>query len=400
MHKPSTAQPTASFLTLIGSNRLTIALYILISFLYWMCHYLYLPTLPTYVQSKVSDLATVGVILSMYGLWQAVIRLPLGIAADWLGWRKPFIIGCMLLAGVGTWLLAQADSANQLLAGRAITGLAAGAWVPLIAVFSSQFPAHEAIRATAILTLVSSVARMSSTSVTGWLNHWGGYSLAFFLAGGVAVLAVLLVLPAYEQRRPAVQPSLGSTGRLITRRDVLLPAILAAVGRYAEWGITFGFMPILAEAMGATDITLSMLVSLNLGMTAVGNLLASALANRVGSQRLAYLSFGLLALGIGIAAVAPSLAVLFAAQLCMGLAQGINNPVLMGLSIRYVADAERTTALGLHQSVYAIGMFAGPWLSGILADSIGLQFMFGVTAVACLLVGVFMTSRQGAEERN
>ena len=40
--------------------------------------------------------------------------------------------------------------------------------------------------------------------------------------------------------------------------------------------------------------------------------------------------------------------------------------------------------MGLHQAVYAIGMFAGPWLSGILADAMGIRPMFGVTAFACL----------------
>jgi MFS family permease len=62
----------------------------------------------------------------------------------------------------------------------------------------------------------------------------------------------------------------------------------------------------------------------------------------------------------------------------------------MGMSIRDVADAERNTAMGLHQSVYAIGMFAGPWLSGFLADAIGIRPMFGVTAFACLAVGIVL----------
>jgi MFS family permease len=46
--------------------------------------------------------------------------------------------------------------------------------------------------------------------------------------------------------------------------------------------------------------------------------------------------------------------------------------------------------MGLHQSVYAIGMFAGPWLSGILADAIGIRWMFGVTAVASLALGLLL----------
>jgi len=65
--------------------------------------------------------------------------------------------------------------------------------------------------------------------------------------------------------------------------------------------------------------------------------------------------------------------------------------VLMGMSIERVADAERTTAMGLHQAVYAIGMFAGPWLSGMLADAMGIGPMFALTAFACLVLGLVGT---------
>jgi MFS family permease len=74
----------------------------------------------------------------------------------------------------------------------------------------------------------------------------------------------------------------------------------------------------------------------------------------------------------------------------MGVAQGLSYPVLMGMSIRDVSDVERTTAMGLHQAVYAIGMFAGPWLSGLLADATGIRSMFGMTAFACLAISVFL----------
>ncbi len=392
MDESSTVPARASLLTGPVSQRLTILLYASVAFFYWLSLYLYVPTLPTYVQSKINNLALVGIVLSMYGLWQALIRLPLGIAADWLGWRKPFILTCLTLSGLGAWIMAGADSTNGLAFGRAITGLAAGTWVPLVVAFSSLFPPREAVRATAMITFVASAARVLGTSITGSLNEWGGYSLPFFLAAGAAGLAVLIMVSAYEQHRPSQPPSLEGTGRLITRRDVLLPAILAAISQYADWATIFGFSPILVKQLGGTDITQSMLVSMHLGVFILGHLVATTLANRVGPQRLVYLSFGVLTISIGVAALAPSLAVLFAAQFFIGLAQGVNYPVLMGMSIQYVADAERTTAMGLHQAVYAVGMFAGPWLSGILAEAIGLRPMFGVTALACLVLGLFITS--------
>jgi len=365
-----------------------IALVALAAFLYWMALYLYVPTLPTYVQGKTADLALVGVVLAQYGLWQAVVRLPLGIAADWLGRRKPFIVAGLVLAGIGALTMGLAGNVNGILVGRAITGLAASTWVPLVVAFSGLFPPDEAVRASALLTFVGSVGQMLATSVTGSLNALGGYGLAFSLAAGTAALAILVVLPAREGRRPPQRPSMRGVGRLISRRDVLVPSLLAAVSQYASWAGTFGFLPILARQLGATDVTQSVLVSMNIGVVILGNLAATGMANRLGLRRLVTVSFVAMALGLGGAALASSLAMVFVAQFCLGLSQGVGYPVLMGMSIRRVAGGERTTAMGLHQAVYAVGMFSGPWLSGILAQAIGIQPMFGVTACACLVAGV------------
>ncbi len=369
-------------------QRMLRGLYIAVALMYWMALYLYVPTLPTYVQSKSENLSLVGVVLAQYGLWQALIRLPLGIAADWLGRRKPFIIAGIILAGLGAWIMGQADTTSGLAVGRAITGLAAGTWVPLTVAFSSLFPAGEAIRATAILTFVGSAGRVTATSATGSLNQWAGYSLPFGLAGGIAILALIFILPARETVHPRRRPSLGGIGRLVSRRDVLLPSLLAALGQYATWAIAFSFLPILAEQLGATDITLSLLMSLNIGLVTLSSLAAAATVTRLGARRLALGTFVLFFIGIGLAAIASTLAMVFVAQVCLGLAQGFGYPVLMGMSIRDVVDEERTTAMGLHQSVYAIGMFTGPWLSGLLADAIGLRPMFGVTAFACLALAL------------
>jgi MFS family permease len=35
--------------------------------------------------------------------------------------------------------------------------------------------------------------------------------------------------------------------------------------------------------------------------------------------------------------------------------------------------------MGVYQAVYAVGMFTGPWLSGLLADALGIQPMFTIT---------------------
>ena len=373
------------------SRRSLIIRYAVAVFLYWMALYLYVPTLPTYAESKSDTLSLVGIVLAQYGLWQAIARLPVGTAADWVGRRKPFIVVGFGLAGMGALMMGLSGGIDGLIAGRAITGVAAATWVPLVVTFSGLFPPREAVRASALLTFVGSAGRMIASGVTGWLNGVGGYPLAFFIATGVAGLAVLVVLPARETPRAPQSPSWTGVFEVVRRRDVLLPSLLAAVAQYANWASTFGFLPILAGELGATDVTLSFLLSLNIGVITVGNLLTSTIVNRLGARRLLYLSFVLQAIGIGGAALVPTLPWLFAAQICIGLSQSFGYPVMMGMSIEHVPDDKRTTAMGFFQAVYGIGMFAGPALSGVLADAMGIRPMFGVTALACLMVGLAVT---------
>jgi MFS family permease len=355
---------------------------------YWASLYFYVPTLSVYVQDKTNDLATVGVVVSMYGLWQAILRLPLGIVTDWMGRRKPFLLAGFALSALGAWVLASSSSAPGLITGRAITGLAAATWVPLVVIFSSLFPPHEAVRATALLSMINSLSRVIATSLNGRLNEMGGYELAFYVSIAIAGLAILVTLPVHEKPRAPKQPSLRSIGVLITRKDVLLPAVLSAVAQYIAWSTTFGFIPVLARNLGANADGNSLLMSMYLLLSMAGNLLTSFVVRRIGNQRLFFVSFTLTCLGVMLAGLASSLPVIFLIQAALGFASGMVYPLLMGMSIEKVSDGERATAMGLHQAVYAIGMFAGPWLSGMLADQYGIQPMFIATGAACLVVGI------------
>jgi MFS family permease len=177
----------------IDNQRLRI-IYMVVVFLYWAALYFYVPTLSVYAESKANNLSLVGIMLSMYGLWQAVTRFPLGLLADWVGRRKPFILIGFFLAGLGAVMMGVSPVIGGLIAGRALTGFAASVWVLLVVSFSSLFPPEEAVRASAMLSAVSAISRMIVTSSTGALNDIAGYPLAFFMAGGMAFLAIFVML--------------------------------------------------------------------------------------------------------------------------------------------------------------------------------------------------------------
>jgi len=222
----------------------------------------------------------------------------------------------------------------------------------------------------------------------GPMNDLGGYSLAFYASIGVAALAFVIALAVREPRRPALSPSLSLLVELALRKDVLLPSLLSALGQYVTWGLALSFIPVItSKTFGGSNSTLSLLATLTAVTLAIGSFGASTLANRFGAYRLAYASFVLYFAGSLTAAMGHSIPAMIAAIVILGLGTSLNYSTLMGLSIRKVVENERSIAMGLHQTIYAIGMFAGPALSGVLAQHYGIQRMFGITGVLTIVLG-------------
>ncbi|MGA2974337.1 MAG: MFS transporter [Spirochaetia bacterium] len=355
--------------------------------LFFVALYAYVPSLPAYIAERTSNLTAVGVVLSMYGLWMAVLRMPLGVVTDATGRNKPYLVAGVLMAGIGAVVMALGKTLGMLAFGRALTGVAAAAWVPMIVVFAGFFPAEKAIFATSLLSFASSIGQMIGTSLTGFLETLGGYSLAFFAAAGLSVAASIIVACVKIPRRDAGSRGLVTARSILAifrRRDVLIPSFTNALCQFGVWALTFGFMPLLARRMGASTVVTSLIMTLNIAANTAANLFATLIANRGGRRPLLYGSFAVFAGGALLAGLSRSIPVLIASAVVMGLAGGLFFPILLGLSIQRVDAAHRSTAMGIHQSVYAVGMFTGPWIGGVLADAIGLRAMFVIVAAFSL----------------
>ena len=368
-------------------HRARVRAFAAVTFLYWAALFVYVPTLPQYVKEKASSLAQVGVVLSMFGLWEAILRTPLGIIVDATGRRKRFLVGGILAAGVGALILAHGASIGLLTFGRALTGASSAIWAPMIVAFATFYPPEKAVFATSLLALLCALGQMVAAACTGFLNATGGYALAFYASAGLAVAAAL-VLTFTRLSPPSAGKGEVSARSIISifgRADVLIPSFANAICQLAEWAVMYGFLPILARQLGAGQVVISLMLTSALASNTATNLIVTLISRHGRTRAVLHASFVALAAGAAFAALGHSIALLFAATITMGAANGFFFPLLMGLSIEQVDGAHRSTAMGIHQSVYAIGMFVGPWMGGILADAVGIRWMFGSVAVFCLL---------------
>jgi len=78
--------------------------------------------------------------------------------------------------------------------------------------------------------------------------------------------------------------------------------------------------------------------------------------------------------------------VLYVNQMVSGLGRGLGYSVLMGLVFQTVSTGERATAMGVFQSLYSLGMFAGPLLGGWVGGIWGISEIFIISGLFTLLV--------------
>jgi MFS family permease len=73
---------------------------------------------------------------------------------------------------------------------------------------------------------------------------------------------------------------------------------------------------------------------------------------------------------------------LYVSQMIGGFWRGLVFPLLMSFSVATMAPGAKATAMGVFQSLYALGMFAGPVVVGVMADTAGLGAGFWLCGLA------------------
>jgi MFS family permease len=66
----------------------------------------------------------IGLAIGIYGLTQALLQIPMGMASDRFG-RKPVIVAGMLVFAAGSWVAGATDEIGWIIAGRALQGAGA-----------------------------------------------------------------------------------------------------------------------------------------------------------------------------------------------------------------------------------------------------------------------------------
>ncbi len=333
------------------------------------------------------DPALVGLALGMYGLTQAFLQLPLGMASDRLG-RKRVIVAGLLVFAAGSLVAATADSVMGLLVGRALQGAGAVS-AAVTALLADQ--TRDGVRTKAMALVGGSIGLMFAVALVAApaLAAWGGLPGLFGLTCALALAGIVVVLwwvpPEPEQHKNAPR------GRLLEvwkHADLLRLNLGVFVLHSVQLAMWVAVPAMLVQAGLAKAVHWHVyLPAVVLSFLAMGGLFA---LERRGHLRAALLvSIGLVlsvqvALGLlAVSGAAPALWVLGAVLFvffCGFNALEASQPSLVS---RMAPAPLRGAALGTYNTLQSLGLFAGGALGGALVKWAGVPTLFAVTGALC-----------------
>ena len=332
------------------------------------------------------DPALVGLAMGIYGLTQALLQIPFGLASDRLGRKRVIIFGLLVFA-VGSLMAAQADSLMALLVGRSVQGAGAVS-AAVTALLADQ--TRDQVRTKAMAMVGGSIALMFAISLllapllVAHLGLSGLFGLTATLAlAGVAVV-LWLVPPApvlhHNAPRGRLAEVLGHAGLLRLDAGVFIlhavqlamwvavPALLVKAGldKAQHWAVYLPAVLASFVVMGATLFPLE----------------------KRGYLRAVFLAaiglIGLVQLGFLWSAQAPSLNVLAVLLFLFFCGFNVLEASQPSLASRMAPAHARGAALGVYNTLQSLGFFVGGALGGWLVKHVGVQGLFEVCSVAML----------------
>jgi len=334
------------------------------------------------------DLSAIGMAMGVYGLVQAVLQIPFGMAADRFGRKRVIYFGLALLA-LGSIVGAMATSVAGLALGRALQGGGAIS-AAVTALLADQ--TRDAVRTKGTALVGASIGLMFALSLVlgPLLSGWGGLSAIFGVTLLLAVLGVAIVRwwTPPEPALPVAGQSKHSLWGLLVHPD-LIRLNFGVFALYAVQLASWVAIPALLIQAGvaSADHGWVYLPAVLLSFVVMGVTLFPM--ERRGLLRPLFLGCIVLVMAVQaawsvLALSSPplwSLAILLFLFFCGFNVLEASQP---SLASRLAPLGSRGAALGVYNTLQSLGIFAGGAIGGLLIKNLGASGVF--TASAALML--------------
>ncbi len=351
-----------------------------------------IPVLPLYSERLGATPTMIGFLVAIYSVMQFIFSPILGRLSDRIG-RRPVLAVSVLGSAVAFLVTGLASALWVLFIARAIDGITGGNISTAQAYIADITKPEDRAKGVGLIGAGFGIGFILGPILGGLASHFGA-SVPFFLAAGLALvngLAIFFFLPETRHVHHAE-----------FEEDETLPGMVETLRMHKLWTpVSLYVVATLAMTLVYTCFALVVARRFNLDASGAGYLFGTmglagiilqfrigSIVKRFGEVQLARASLFLYAASLLGMVFAPSLLWFVLSLIPFGVANGLNNTILLTLVSKQAPGNIQGRIIGLTQGTAALSRAVGPILAGLLFDHLGVAAPFLAAAVVALFAGL------------
>jgi len=356
--------------------------------------------LPVFAETLGASYTDLGVMGAVGNIAYAVITLACGLLLDRYERVRLYTV-FTLAAGLTMTMFMFTSTIRQLTLMRGLLGVfSATFWVSASTLTADISPKATLTQAMGRYNLAWITGFTVGPLVGGVISKSYGFRGLFASLTSLLILSLIIISVRFggkvELRTESKTGSidLGSLRGLLLSYATLLPFTLVL-------GIYMAIMPGHMSVVGLSSSLIGFLITMTNG---VRGLMFMCVGRFVawGTRRSVFAAAVLLAASMFLARLASGLMGFALPLFLYGVGSGIMTPVILDFIAKRTSKEALGSAMGVHEGVYGVGMFIGPFAGGLIADAYGASTMYTLLVAASLLIlplGYLMTlSQRGGQE--
>lgn len=356
--------------------------------LFWFALYVHVPYQTPYLAASGVSAGFLGTIVGAYGITQMLLRFPVGVMADCAGKHKGFVMAGAIFAGAASLVRILVPNGTGFLAANLISGCASSMWISYMVLFSGYFPRKQQQKATSRVIMACNLGMCLGFVFSSCF--YGKTSMAFLCGAGAAagILGAVLAFGVKEEHHEGDSKKRNPRELLVVCKNkrLILFAFLALIQQGIQMATAMSFTTKILEDLGAGAVFIGFAsVFYMIAAVASAQFASTEICSRKGPGFYIPLIFFLTGIYCVLVPVLGNIYLIFLFQALPGMSTGILLSYLTSESMVEIPKEKSSTAMGLFQAVYAIGMTTFPAIVGSLAEHINITAGYGFLAVAAFV---------------
>lgn len=350
----------------------TARLLIVIS-LFWFTQYVYVPyTTPFLLAQKVSA-DFVGLVVGFYGAVPLFTRIFIGLFSDKIGKFKPMIIvGCATAALASVVRLAYPTGMGFLWA-NIISGFSSSMWMCFILFHTKTLTKENLQRGMGYVMASCNLGILGGFFASATLYESYGMFLMCLLSVCTGSIALLISLTLKEPTEHRLQsPKVSDLLHVVFNKRLWFFAVIGMIQQGILMATAMSFSNEVAHSLGAQPWQVGiMTMTMSASYVASCYISSTHLAIRIGPGILMTATQLCMGLYCVLMVNLDSVYALIPVQILLGSTGGLVFSWCSAEALSQIESYRRSTALGIFQSLFAIGMTMVPIIAGYLFEQSG-----------------------------